>query len=91
MSADFRSQAPGDQHTFTEHSPAQQAFTDLQEILQTHEQRRRLYPRAVLVGALAGILAVAFQWTLVGSEALWHRMILWTYQSPIGAGCYRYW
>jgi chloride channel protein, CIC family len=82
MSADSRPQAPGNQHTFTEHTPAQQAFTDLQEILQAHEQRRRLYPRAVLVGALAGILAVAFQWTLAGSEALWHRMILWAYQYP---------
>ncbi|MGH8070776.1 MAG: H(+)/Cl(-) exchange transporter ClcA [Candidatus Entotheonellia bacterium] len=77
MSADFKPQVTGNQHT-----SAEQAFTDLQDFFQTHEQKRRLYPRAVLVGALAGILAVAFQWSLVGSEALRHRMILWAHQYP---------
>jgi CIC family chloride channel protein len=82
MSADFTPQATGHQHTSTDPTSAGQAFTDLQDFLQTHEQKRRLYPRAVLVGALAGILAVAFQWSLVGCEALWHRMILWAHQYP---------
>ena len=82
MSADFTPQATGHQHTSTDPTSAGQAFTDLQDFLQTHEQKRRLYPRAVLVGALAGILAVAFQWSLVGSEALRHRMILWAHQYP---------
>jgi Voltage gated chloride channel/TrkA-C domain len=82
MSAEFRPQAAGNQHASTEQTSAEQAYTDLQDFLQTHEQKPRLYPRAVLAGGLAGILAVAFQWSLVGSEALRHRMILWAYQYP---------
>jgi CIC family chloride channel protein len=82
MSADLRPQTAGNQDVSTEETSAEQAFTDFQDVLQTHEQKRRLYPRAVLVGGLAGLLAVAFQWSLAGSEALRHRMLLWTQQYP---------
>jgi chloride channel protein, CIC family len=66
----------------TGEAPPEPSSGELLEILHRHEQRRRLYPRAVLVGAMAGLLAVSFQWTLAGVEALRHRMLLWTHQYP---------
>ena len=82
MSADFRLQAARIQLASTEQKSAEQSFTDLQDYLQAHEYKRRLYPRAVLVGGMAGLLAVTFQWSLVVSEALRSRMIVWTHQYP---------
>lgn len=55
---------------------------DIQDLLHGREPKRRLYPRAALVGLLAGLMAVAFQWTLAGSEALRHRLILWMHHYP---------
>ena len=34
---------------------------DMRDYLATHERRRRLAPRAILVGILAGLTAVAFR------------------------------
>ena len=82
MSADDGPQTTGKRNTSPEPASAEQAITELQDLLEIHEQKRRLYPRATVVGALAGMLAVAFQWSLVGSEALRHRMIVWAHQYP---------
>jgi hypothetical protein len=40
------------------------------------EQRRKVFPRAVLIGLLAGLLAVAFRWALSGGERLRTHLIL---------------
>ena len=45
-------------------------------------QRRKLFPRALLVGVLAGGIAVAFRWALEGGDLLRNRLILWAYQAP---------
>jgi len=45
-------------------------------------QRRKLFPRALLVGLLAGSIAVAFRWALEGGDLLRNRLILWAYQAP---------
>ena len=39
-------------------------------------QRRKLFPRALLVGLLAGRIAVAFRWTLDGGDILRNRGIV---------------
>src|SRR5262249_60245138 len=46
-------------------------------------QRRKLFPRAFLVGGLAGGIAVAFRWALEGGDPLRNRLILWAYHAPI--------
>ena len=45
-------------------------------------QRRKLFPRALLVGLLAGGSAVAFRWALEGGDLLRNRLILWAHQAP---------
>jgi CIC family chloride channel protein len=44
-------------------------------------QRRKLFPRALLVGALAGGLAVAFRWALEGGELLRNWLIAWAHDA----------
>lgn len=61
---------------------AERAPADIRDLLPSREPGRVLYPRAALVGLLAGLAAVAFQWTLAGSEALRHRLILWAHHYP---------
>src|SRR5499427_10221873 len=62
-------------------------------------RRRRLFPRAMLVGLLAGGAAVLFRWALEYGDALRDRLIVWAHQYPtwgwllpmgvgaLGAGC----
>src|SRR5215831_3281319 len=62
-------------------------------------QRRRLFPRAMLVGLLAGGAAVLFRWALEYGDMLRDRLIVWAHQYPtwgwllpmvvgaLGAGC----
>jgi CIC family chloride channel protein len=45
-------------------------------------QRRKLFPRALLVGLLAGGIAVAFRWALEGGDILRNRLIDWAHQAP---------
>jgi CIC family chloride channel protein len=55
---------------------------ELRDVLQMQERRRKVFPRAALVGLLAGALAVAFRWTLAGGEALRTRLIAWAHHYP---------
>ena len=50
---------------------------EVQSSLTMRAQRRRVYPRAVLVGLAAGLLAVAFRWCLEGAAEL--RLVLADY------------
>lgn len=45
--------------------------------------RRHLFLHAVLVGLLAGGLAVAFRWTLEGGEVLREHLIAWAHHVPV--------
>jgi chloride channel protein, CIC family len=60
------------------------AMTDsaFRAFLYQRQQRRGLYPRAVLVGLLAGLLAIAFGEALEQLEHLRHSLILWAQQLP---------
>jgi CIC family chloride channel protein len=48
---------------------------EIADFIRSHEQRRRLVPRAVLAGVVAGLVAVAFRLSLVGAEDLRDRLI----------------
>lgn len=49
----------------SESGPSSRAVRrQMRDFLRTHEQRRRQLPRALLVGVLAGLVAVGFQWSL---------------------------
>ena len=47
-----------------------QVRSEIQDYLSFQQQRRRLFPRAALVGLLAGMLAVAFRAILAGGDNL---------------------
>jgi len=44
----------------------------MRDFVRTHEQRRRQLPRALLIGVLAGLVAVGFQWSLQGASHARH-------------------
>jgi chloride channel protein, CIC family len=52
------------------------------EFLQTQEQRRKVFARALLVGLLAGALAVAFRWALTGGDLVRAGLIAWAHRYP---------
>jgi CIC family chloride channel protein len=59
-----------------------QIDSEVQEYLSVQKQRRRVFPRAALVGVLSGGLAVAFRWALVGVEALRDGLLTWAHHYP---------
>lgn len=72
---------------------------EIREYMSLQGQRRRLFPRAMLVGLLAGSVAVLFRWALDYGDALRDRLMVWGHQYPmwgwllpmvvgaLGAGC----
>lgn len=59
-----------------------QVRSEIQEYLHFQHLRRRLFPRAVLVGALAGGVAVLFRALLAGGDALRGRIITAAHAHP---------
>ncbi len=59
-----------------------QARSELREYLSVSQQRDRLFPRAVLVGAGAGVVAVIFRWLLAGADTLRNGLVAWSHQIP---------
>ena len=87
-----------------EHHPTQTPLSagvaaEIREYGYMQGQRRRLFPRAMLVGLLAGGAAVLFRWALEYGDTLRDRLIVWAHQYPtwgwllpmlvgaVGAGC----
>lgn len=58
------------------------AESEITEYLNVGQQRRRLFPRAALVGLLAGALAVAFRAMLALGDALRNALLLWSHMQP---------
>lgn len=56
-----------------------QVRSEIQEYLHVRQQRRRLFPRAALVGLLAGLLAVAFRAVLAAGDYLRNALIPWAH------------
>jgi chloride channel protein, CIC family len=62
--------------------PPAAARTELQEFLSTMHQRRRVFPRAALVGVGAGLIAALFRAALAGGDNLRNALIAWAHQYP---------
>jgi chloride channel protein, CIC family len=78
-----RSSEPPAQQIDNQAKAAQELRREARDSLQIQEQRRKVFPRAVLVGLLAGLLAVAFRWALNGGERLRTHLILWAQRYPM--------
>jgi CIC family chloride channel protein len=59
---------------------------EIRDSIRAHEQRRRQLPRAIVVGLLAGLTAVAFTRSLIAADALRTRFILWAH--TLGASAF---
>jgi len=57
--------------------------SEVQEYLHVRQQRRRLFPRAALVGLLAGLLAVAFRIVLAEGDSLRNALLAWAHLHPV--------
>jgi CIC family chloride channel protein len=56
--------------------------SEIQEYLDVRQQRRWVFPRAALVGAAAGVMALLFRAALTGMDALRNLMIAWARGLP---------
>lgn len=56
--------------------------SEIQEDIVLRQQRRRLFPRAALVGLIAGIVAALFRATLAAGDSLRNSLITWSQQFP---------
>src|SRR5512135_1520046 len=62
---------------------AAEAHSEIQEYLAVSQQRRRLFPRAALVGLGAGLLGSLFRMTLTGADAIRNGLIQWARLYPL--------
>ncbi len=58
------------------------AHSEIQEYLDIRQQRRWIFPRAALVGACAGTVALLFRAALTGADALRNLIITWAHDFP---------
>jgi len=56
---------------------------EVRDFVRAHEQRRRQLPRALLVGVIAGLIAVAFRGALISADALRNRLIAHGHAHPL--------
>lgn len=66
--------------TVTGSSTASEALSEVKEYLSVSQQRRRLFPRIVLVGLGAGVIAVSFRALLTGADILRTALVVWAQQ-----------
>lgn len=62
---------------------AAQAETELEEYLTIHQRRWRLFPRAILVGLAAGLIAILFRALILAGDHLRDALILWAHQFTV--------
>lgn len=61
-------------------SATSEALSEVKEYLSVSQQRRRLFPRIILVGLGAGVIAVIFRTLLTGADLLRTSLVLWAHQ-----------
>jgi CIC family chloride channel protein len=76
------SSQPGHAEAEAAAEPQAVARSEIAEYLDVNQQRRRLFPRAALVGLLAGLFAVAFRAALAAGDALRNALLAWAYRAP---------
>ncbi len=57
--------------------------SEIQEYLEARQQRRRIFPRAALVGACAGVVAISFRAALTGAGILRKELVSWAHRMPV--------
>ena len=57
--------------------------SEIQEELVVRQQRRRIFPRAALVGLGAGLVAALFRLTLTAADSLRNSLITWAQHFPL--------
>jgi chloride channel protein, CIC family len=57
--------------------------SEIQEYLDISKQRRWIFPRAALVGACAGIIALFFRAALTGADVLRNSLLIWVHSLPM--------
>lgn len=62
---------------------AADAQSELAEFLLIQQQRRRVLPRAILVGIASGVLATAFRFVLSWGDNFRNALLLWAHQFPL--------
>lgn len=63
---------------------ADTANSEIQEYLDVRDQRRWIFPRAALVGACAGSVALLFRVGLTGADVFRNRLVAWAQRLPAG-------
>lgn len=56
--------------------------SEIAEHLKMRQQRRRLFPKAALVGLLAGLLAISFRAILSAGDSLRNALLTWAHHYP---------
>ena len=56
--------------------------SELQEYLEVRDQRRWIFPKSALVGALAGLVTLLFRGALAGADALRNGLLAWAHNFP---------
>src|ERR1051325_3453588 len=64
-------------------TPPAEARSEIEEYLEVSEQRRRLFPRAALVGLGAGLVAALFRAALAAGDTLRNGLIAWAKNYPL--------
>lgn len=59
-----------------------QATSELREYLHVNQQRRHIFPRAVLVGACAGLVAILFRGLLLWADTARNTLLQWAHTYP---------
>ena len=57
--------------------------SEIQEYLDIRQQRRRIFPRAALVGACTGIAALLFRAALTGADVFRNSLLSWAHSLPM--------
>jgi CIC family chloride channel protein len=63
-------------------TPPASAQSEIQEYIEVSEQRRRVFPRAAMVGLGAGLTAALFRTILAGMDSLRNGLIVWAKAFP---------
>ncbi|MDR3574383.1 MAG: H(+)/Cl(-) exchange transporter ClcA [Anaerolineaceae bacterium] len=71
------------QQTVTSNGKNEAAKSEIKEYLDVREQRRWVFPRAALVGAGAGTIALAFRAILSSADVFRNGMIAWAHSLPL--------